>query len=421
MTRSKRPLCTHTTTAIAIAFAIVCSVRLATANPFAPPVSVPDAQSHYLRGKALFNDKRFDAAAAEFATAYQLDSSAKFLLFNLALARRMQAACPEAIAAYELFIAAGPPEALVKNAQTGIADCRDVLAHTRPWLVPTNPRAAALLEHGRGLVGKGDYPAACDAFEQSCALELVPGNELDLADCDEHVGHLAEAWRRFDDAATRLDTAHDDLEAKSARDRRDALTPRTGELVVDIAKPGGSVSIAGRSVESASEIRARVDPGATEVRVGTEIRAVQVAAGASVVVSFPSAPALSISQPGAGTQPGPRAHVWRKRAAYAAGIAGVVTGGLSVGLAIDARDRYDSVVHSSACNLATTMLACTGSGESALQHAVGTANLGTGFAVASALLFTGGVVLYFTSRHTDAVVAPTATASSAGVVVAGTF
>ena len=83
-----------------------------------------------------------------------------------------------------------------------------VLAVLAVLAVATSParadktEATKLFEQGRALLVAGKVEQACPLFEKSFALERAVGTELNLADCDERLGHLADAWRMFDDAAT---------------------------------------------------------------------------------------------------------------------------------------------------------------------------------------------------------------------------
>ncbi len=82
----------------------------------------------YLRGKQLYAAKNYAAAGDEFAAAYAIDPDSKFLLFNVALARRMAGDCREALTAYRTFVAARPPAEQASNAQIGIDRCEAALA-----------------------------------------------------------------------------------------------------------------------------------------------------------------------------------------------------------------------------------------------------------------------------------------------------
>ncbi|MFO0567610.1 MAG: hypothetical protein U0263_18270 [Polyangiaceae bacterium] len=50
--------------------------------------------------------------------------------------------------------------------------------------------AEALFNAGRDAVKAGDYPTACAKFRESNRLDPAPGTVLNLADCEEHLGHV---------------------------------------------------------------------------------------------------------------------------------------------------------------------------------------------------------------------------------------
>lgn len=102
------------------------------ADPFEPPSSIAAAQEHYTRAKTLFAAKQYADAASEFQAAYDLDPSSKFLLFDLALARRMAGACRAAVTAYQEFLDANPPDKHAANARIGLQKCQDILANAPP-------------------------------------------------------------------------------------------------------------------------------------------------------------------------------------------------------------------------------------------------------------------------------------------------
>src|SRR5258706_14475262 len=78
--------------------------------------------------------------------------------------------------------------------------------------------AAQLFEEGRALRDQGRYDDACERFAQSNELERAAGTEANLGDCQEHLGHIAEAHHWFDDAAVLWD-AEGDARADYARKR----------------------------------------------------------------------------------------------------------------------------------------------------------------------------------------------------------
>jgi len=135
---------------------------------FDPPASVEQAQARYVRGKELFGAKQYAAAAEEFAAAYELDPQAKFLLFNLGVARRMAGSCTAAIEAYRAFLAAGPPERLAGNARVGIERCEKIVASLPPAPPePAQPEPPA---------SEPPRPASPQPDEPSAALPSAPAS-----------------------------------------------------------------------------------------------------------------------------------------------------------------------------------------------------------------------------------------------------
>ena len=175
----------------------------------------------------------------------------------------------------------------------------------------------------------------------------------------------------------------------------------------------------------AHELQERVDPGTVEIRVDGASRNTEVAAGATVVVDFSIAPESVAPQPAAPVETpepaSPTSRRWQKLAAYVAGGAGVVAGGIALGLGLDARSRYNSTAGSSHCTRTGGTVACDATGVSELDSAISMANAGTGVGIASIVLLAGGAVLYFTAPRDSVVVTPMATSTSAGVSVSGSF
>jgi tetratricopeptide (TPR) repeat protein len=123
---------------VAVALSVAVTAR-ADAPRFEPPAAIDAAQQRYERGKKLFEAKQYAAAASEFAAAYELDADAKFLLFNLGLARRMAGACKESIDAYRAFLDANPPRRSADNARVGIERCEKIVASLPPTPEPPAP------------------------------------------------------------------------------------------------------------------------------------------------------------------------------------------------------------------------------------------------------------------------------------------
>lgn len=65
----------------------------------------------------------------------------------------------------------------------------------------SDPEAAeALFLAGRDLMEKKDYAAACPKFAESDRLDPSSGARINLADCEEKLGHVASAWRHWQEA-----------------------------------------------------------------------------------------------------------------------------------------------------------------------------------------------------------------------------
>ncbi len=273
---------------------------------------------------------------------------------------------------------------------------------------------ARLFEEGRVFAKQGNWAEACDRFTRSYAVDPAAGTELNLGDCHEHLGHLAEAWRRFDAAAAQFDVAHDDR-AKFARERRDALVAKLGIVMIRLADPTVHVTVAGRDEVSAPEMSVHVDPGTIEVRAGTVTRTVQVAAGATALVEIPNA---------SGELPHvqePRTERRRDRVyiSYAIGGIGAVATLAGVALGVVARNDYNSQFPAHCMH--TTPPTCDDTGFQKTSDAISLANAGTVIGVVGLVAVGTAAVVYLTAPRTQVIVAPSAGPQGAGLVVTGSF
>ena len=288
-------------------------------------------------------------------------------------------------------------------------------------------RGAKLFEEGRAAARAGNYAEACARFEQSNQLDPADGTELNLGDCHEHLGQLAEAWRHFERAATAFERAHDDR-AKFARDRAAALALKLGQVRIEHAD-GLKVTIAGRTEPPAAEITEHVDPGSVEIRIGADVRHVSVAAGATTTIELrpalppppPHEPAVAPAPPAVtATAAGPRAHR-RVLASYAMWGTGALALGTSIVLGLAANSDYQHAESSGACVKTGGRLVCTPGGASQVNHAITLADVSTGLGIAGLALGAAGAVLYLTAPREHVLVMPTGTSTSAGIVVSGSF
>ncbi len=128
--------------------------------------------------------------------------------------------------------------------------------------------AASLAEAGR-------YAEACPKLERSLALDPAIGTEYNLADCEEHVGHLASAWLHYRNVQRDARRAGKSERESAAKARVDALAPRVGWVKVIPGRyaptafrfeiDGRVVTLPGRD-GSARDQEVPLDPGPHRLR-----------------------------------------------------------------------------------------------------------------------------------------------------------
>jgi tetratricopeptide (TPR) repeat protein len=280
--------------------------------------------------------------------------------------------------------------------------------------------ASTIFQRGRELVKLGRHDEACALFEQSYALEPALGTAVNLADCLERQGQLRRAWELFDRVAR--DSQNVQSRARLARDRADALLARLATVIVtlrDPTAPGLAVRLAGRPVAPASEIRELVEPRDLDLVVTVPgqpafTATLHAVAGALATVEVP-----------AFARDAPPAHSRRRRSrVYLAGgvsAAGVVGLGVSLGLALSAKRRYDGAFDSGACQRGEPSARCTREGKVTIDRAGERADLATGFAIGGVVLAGIGAALFFTAPRETIRVEPIATGRALGVGVVGRF
>ena len=284
---------------------------------------------------------------------------------------------------------------------------------------------AKLFDEGRDLAKQNRFAEACDKFDKSYALDNGVGTELNLADCHEHLGHYAAAYRLFDDAASRL---AGDNRQKFARDRADALVAKLATAVVKLADPdasGISVTIAGRAVKPVAEISERVDPGTIAVHVTIPgkpafDKSLSAAAGATVVFDTRVEKAAEPIRPKVAPAISTTSHRDPNRVTIAYTIGGIgvaaIAGGVVLGLY--ARSTYNDAV--GRCTKTASGIFCDPADYS-VTHTAGTyADVGTVIGAVGVAMVGGAVITYLTAPR-EIVVTPTASDTSAGVSISGRF
>jgi hypothetical protein len=129
--------------------------------------------------------------------------------------------------------------------------------------------ARQLFDRGREAAAAHDYSAACRYFEDSLKARSTSGTLLNLADCNEHLEHVATAWRYYRRAIDSLPRG--DPRIAYATRRATSLEPRLPRLTIAIsetAPPDASVTLDGVSVDRATLGAAQpTDPGPHHVEV----------------------------------------------------------------------------------------------------------------------------------------------------------
>ncbi len=158
-------------------------------------------------------------------------------------------------------------------------------------------RADALFRAGREAADVLDWDVACEKLRASQQESPAADAAFGLADCEEHRGRLATAWRSFREALTLLppsDGRRADVEARIA-----AIEPRVPRIRVRL--PPDVPADAAVEIDGAPLARAtlatpeRVDPGRREVRLRvpgrpTAERVVQALESTTLEVVFPPEP-----------------------------------------------------------------------------------------------------------------------------------
>ncbi len=296
-----------------------------------------------------------------------------------------------------------------------------------------NAEAKKLFDDGRALVKAGKLDEACPLFAKSYELERALGTELNLADCQERLGHLADAWRLFDDASVQAEQAGDTKRQGVSRDRANALLSKIGTLVVEVADPsapGLVLTIGGAPVVAAAQLERKVDPGSVAVsahvpdRPGFETTT-RVEASKTVVVKVPSfaSSVVATPTPPKPNEPPPQTRRARGRVILGAAIAGAGVAAIAtsviVGVSAHNLDR-EQFSNGNCTSTPTYSTVCNTAGAHEVDRAGKDANIGTGFAIGGLVLAAGGAVIYLTAPR-EVVVVPTASATSAGLALVGSF
>ncbi len=280
---------------------------------------------------------------------------------------------------------------------------------------------ASLFEEGRALSQQGKYSQACERFAKSYELEPATGTQVNFADCEEHLGHLARAYQLFDATAAAADRENNAMRAQYARQRAAVLIPRLASLVIRVAAPNPHMTIRAndRALSPSPEIKTYVDPG--DVSIVAELRGkkfqknITARAGASSLVEVPALTDADDTAPATSKR-----RTWLLASA-SLGLAGFTGLSASALLTLSASRRYADAFAEGDCTHTMSGAQCTQAGLDRVDTARSRANLATGVFIGSTALVAGAIVTYLLAPGDTIEVTPMATTDSAGVTINGAF
>lgn len=275
-------------------------------------------------------------------------------------------------------------------------------ALAQPSETVTRAAARAAAEEGLALYDSGQYPAALDKFNRADDLVHAPTMSLMAARCLEKLGRLVEASERYRVASrAQLDAgASDGFKAAvvKAEKQYKALQPRIPRITLGVsgASPGDvEITIDGKAVPVAMVgIERPTDPGHHTVkgRRGAEVvvREIELKEGDAIEVALRLAGGDAAPAAAGAVGATQRAIGWT---GVGLGVAGLVFGGVTLGLKISAQNGLTS---SSGC---TPDFVCPPSAKAAVDHYYTLRPMPVaGFAAGGAALAAGAVLLLTAPR-----------------------
>lgn len=281
--------------------------------------------------------------------------------------------------------------------------------------------ATSLFNDGRAAAKSGNYLVARQKFEAAFKLDPAPGTLLNLADCDEHLGHILEAVKSYRLAAAAF-PAKDPRRpyaVKKVAETEKKIAHLSLSLPADLPADATVVrdgAVLARATAAADSVE--VDPGPHEAKIVAPGHKdapanVVLGEGESKTLSLALGPAeLAIStnvEPpkniygDARTPPGS----FQKTAAYGAigaGAAGIVLGAVTGVVALSAASTYKEGKDSGDCvvPVGSTAARCASSRYVDAYKRAGTFSTVSTIAwLAGAVVGAGGVVLLVTAPRGD--------------------
>ena len=267
---------------------------------------------------------------------------------------------------------------------------RDLRADPRPD--PRIERADRLFAEGKALL-ESNLLQACDKFNAS--LRENPeaiGTLLNVALCEEKLGHVATALARFSEARNRAQEHRLPEHARAAQQHIAALEPRVPHLAIKLTDQlhETTLLIDDHIVALNTLASVPVDPGERVITVSAPDRLpyraklmVGIAAHLDVVI-----PALARSVTVTSS--------WRRIGQIATGT-GVVAAGFGLGLGLYARGLYRKQFDSGECKHLDTGDYCSTTGQTRTDRAHTFGNVGTALGVAGIAVAGVGAYLWYRS------------------------
>jgi hypothetical protein len=125
--------------------------------------------------------------------------------------------------------------------------------------------AEALFQAGKSLMDQKKYSEACAKFEASYKLDPGLGTKLNVADCHEKDGKLAQAWGDWGEARDQAKRENDKPRMELAIRRQKELDPKVPKLTVNATGPTTGIDVYRDELKLDSAmlgVPLPVDPGA---------------------------------------------------------------------------------------------------------------------------------------------------------------
>lgn len=125
--------------------------------------------------------------------------------------------------------------------------------------------AEALFQAGKGLMDQKKYSEACPKFEASYKLDPAVGTMLNLADCHEKEGKLAQAWGEWGQARDQAKRENDTKRMDLAVRKQKELDPKVPKLTIKVTGPAQGLDVYRDELQLESAmlgVPLPVDPGA---------------------------------------------------------------------------------------------------------------------------------------------------------------